>query len=121
MSATVWTAVAAFSIFAQAAPASPPGQPSSVYEAITGEIDQCVGKVAGEFASRPFDQILDQAVLRCGGLIPFPVPPVERRAAMTEQQVQDRKERQDRTTRNVIGRELRVVIELNSQPGRAPQ
>jgi hypothetical protein len=124
MSATV-LAAAAFSIFAQATTPSPRSPPNSVYAAVEGEIGHCARQVADEFASKSFDQILDQAVLRCGGFIPFPVPPVEHRAVrqttMTEQQIQDRKERQDQTTRRMIARDLRAIIDANPQPGRAPK
>ncbi len=81
------------------------------------DIKSCVRLVADQFSSEPFDQIVDQGVLRCGALIPFPVPPVERQATMTEQEIRDRKERQDRTTRTMISVELRQIVKANPSPG----
>jgi len=72
------------------------------------DIRSCVRLAADQFSAEPFDRIVDQGVLRCGALVPFPVPPVE--ATMTEQQLQDRKERQDRMTRTMIASELKQVI-----------
>jgi beta-lactamase regulating signal transducer with metallopeptidase domain len=74
------------------------------------DIKTCVGRVADQFGSEPFDRIVDQGVLRCGALIPFPVTPRGLETAMTEQQLQDRKDRQDRATRTMIATDLRQVI-----------
>jgi hypothetical protein len=81
------------------------------------DIKSCVRLVANQFGSEPFDEILDQGVLRCGALIPFPVPPRGLETAMTDQQIQDRKERQDRTTRLMIATDLKQIVEAkSSQP-----
>jgi hypothetical protein len=81
------------------------------------DINSCVSRVADEFRSETFDHIVDQGVLRCGALIPFPVPPVERQATMTEQQIHERQERQDRTTRSMVAAELRKILKVSPSPG----
>jgi beta-lactamase regulating signal transducer with metallopeptidase domain len=81
------------------------------------DIKTCVQLAADQFSSETFDQIVDQGVLRCGALVPFPVPPVERQATMTEQEIQDRKDRQDKMRRTMIATELRQIVKAkSSQP-----
>jgi hypothetical protein len=81
------------------------------------DIKSCVSHVADEFKSEPFDQIVDQGVLRCGAMVPFPVPPIERQATMTEQQIQDRKERQERAARTMISVQLRQIVSASPSQG----
>jgi hypothetical protein len=81
------------------------------------DIKSCVRIVADQFSSEPFDRIVDQGVLRCGSLIPFPVTPRGLETTMTEQQIQDRKERQDRTTRSMIAMDLRQIVKADPPKG----
>jgi len=85
--------------------------------AMMAEIKTCVRAVADEFKAEPFERIVDRGVERCGAQIPVPAPPRGMAAAMTEQQVQERKARQARTTRAMIARQLRQVVQAPPQGG----
>ncbi len=77
MSSAALALAAAISILAQGASPTGPGGPD-----LYTEVGDCLQGVATQFKTEPFDTMVDRAVERCGPMIPFPVPPIERPDAL---------------------------------------
>jgi len=109
MSATALAAASALSLFAQ-------GAPPATY----AEVGACVRGVATQFSAEAFDKVVDRAVERCGGMIPFHRPPVEHASGVLPRPPPVEPDHTQVIRREITFR-LKQVMEASSPQGHAPR
>jgi hypothetical protein len=79
------------------------------------EVNSCIAAFADQLSSEPFDRVVDQAVERCGTLIPFPVPPIERASApVTGGSAQELDAGHEKAIRGMVTFQLRRIAKAKA-------